>query len=69
MTVERVDLSASLTLERMAPVSASPTVQGQSSPENGEGKPRRRPPPPEEASTEPAGEDSEGPQHRVDSLA
>jgi hypothetical protein len=74
MTVERVDLSASLALERMAPVSASPAVQGRSSPENGEGKPRRRPPPPEDVSAEPAEpgpaeQDGEDPQHRVDSLA
>jgi hypothetical protein len=69
MTVERADLAASLSVERMAPVSGSPTVQGQSSPENGEGKPRRRPPPPEPASAEPGEEDGDEPQHRIDSLA
>jgi hypothetical protein len=68
MTVERADLSVSISLERMAPVAAPPTVQGQSSPENGEGKPRRRPPPPEEPAAEPAEEESEPPQHRIDSL-
>jgi hypothetical protein len=69
MTVERADLSVSLSLGRMAPVSVAPAVQGQSSPENGEGKPRRRPPPPEEASVESAEEGGEPPPHRIDSLA
>ena len=73
MTVERADLSSRLSVERMAPVPASPAVQGQSSPQDGEGKPRRRAPQPEEATVEPpseaAEEDSDPPQHRVDSLA
>ncbi len=68
MAVERVDLSVGLALQPMAPVSES-AVQGQSSPGSGEGKPRRRPPPPEEALAEPALEDGEDPQHRIDSLA
>jgi len=70
MTVERAELSASLSLERMAPVPAAPAVQGQSSPEDAEGKPRRRPPP-EEAAPETLKEDEDGdpPPHRVDSLA
>jgi hypothetical protein len=68
--VERADLSSSLGLERMAPVSVAPAVQGQSSPEDGEGKPRRRPPPPEKASAGPAAEEGgDPPPHRVDSLA
>jgi hypothetical protein len=74
MTVERADLSASLSLERMAPVAEAPAVRGQSSRENGEGKPRRRPPPPErESSAEPSKESDEvaddPPPHRIDSLA
>jgi hypothetical protein len=69
MTVERADLSVSMISERMAPVSVAAAVQGQSSPENGEGKPRRRPPPPEEVLVEPVEPDSDPPQHRIDSLA
>jgi len=69
MTVERADLSPSLSLERMGPVPSAPAVQGQSSPEDGEGKPRRRPPPPEQTSAEPSEEDTEEPHHRIDSLA
>jgi len=69
MTMERADLSVSLNPEPMAPVSATPKVQGQSSPGSGEDKPRRRPPPPEEAAAEPAEDDSDRPPHRIDSLA
>jgi|HubBroStandDraft_1064217.scaffolds.fasta_scaffold458958_2 hypothetical protein len=75
MTVERADLSVSsaVSLERMAPVAEAPAVQGQSSRENGEGKPRRRPPPEKEASVEPSSEPEEAaedpPVHRIDSLA
>ena len=73
MAVERAELSVSLSLERMAPVSVAPSVEGRSSPENGpengEDKPRRRPPRPGEASTDAAAENDDPPQHRVDSLA
>lgn len=73
MTVERADLSARLTLERMAPVPAVPAVQAQSSPEDGRGTPRRRPPPLDESAAEPSEEALEEaidpPQHRIDSLA
>jgi len=73
MTVERADLSAGLSLERMAPVAGSPAVQGQSSPQDEEGKPRRRPPPPGENAAEPSPEglpeDDDGSPHRIDSLA
>jgi hypothetical protein len=81
MTVERADLSTGLRLERMAPVASAPAVQGQSSPQDAEDKPRRRPSPPEKASAEPLQEASEEaseeasdeagdePQHRIDSLA
>jgi hypothetical protein len=73
MAVERADLSASLSLERMAPVPAAPAVQEQSSPEDGEGKPRHRPPPPQNPAAEPSPESSEEasdpPPHRIDSLA
>ena len=73
MAVERADLSVSLSLERMAPVSVAPSVEGRSlpdnGPENGEDKPRRRPPRPGEASADAAGENDDPPQHRVDSLA
>jgi hypothetical protein len=69
MTVEKADLSVSLSLERMVPVAPVPAVQGQSSPRDGEGKPRRRPPPPEETSVEPSEDDSDRPHHRIDSLA
>ncbi|MGA7694405.1 MAG: hypothetical protein WCA76_05215 [Candidatus Sulfotelmatobacter sp.] len=68
MTIERADLSVSLSLEQTAPVSGAPVVQEQASPEGGEGKPRRRPPP-EEAAAEPAEEDRDQPPHRIDSLA
>jgi len=81
MAVERADLSVSLSLERMAPVSVAPSVEGRSSPESGpengpengsedgDDKPRRRPPRPGEASADAAAENDEPPQHRVDSLA
>jgi hypothetical protein len=77
MTVERADLSASLNPERMAPTSPAPSVQGQSLPEDREGKGRRRPPPEKfsaELSVEPSAEPSEAeeidrPPHRIDSLA
>ena len=77
MAVERADLSVSLSLERMAPVSVAPSVEGRSlpdngpenGPENGDDKPRRRPARPGEASTVAAGENDDPPQHRVDSLA
>jgi hypothetical protein len=70
MTMERADLSITLNLERMAPVPAAPKVQGQSSVgEGGEDEPRRHPPPPEKPSAEPAEEDGDQPQHRIDSLA
>jgi hypothetical protein len=70
MTVERAGLSSSL--ERMVAVPEAPAVQGQSPPEDKEGKSRRRPPPPEDASaepSEPSEQDSDPPQHRIDSLA
>jgi hypothetical protein len=69
MTVERAELSGSLGVEQMAPVSAVPAVQGQSSRGDGEGKPRRRPPPPEETSAELSEDDSDRSPHRIDSLA
>lgn len=69
MAVERAELSVSLSLERMSPVSVAPGVQGQSSPESGQGRSRRRPPPPEEASTELVEGDSDPRPHRIDSLA
>jgi len=77
VAVERAELSVSLSLERMAPVSVAPSVEGRSSPENGpengpkngEDKPRRRPPRPGEASADAAAENDDPPQHRVDSLA
>lgn len=68
MTVERADLSASLSLERMAPVPAAPQVQGQSSPEDEEGKPRRRPPLEDEAAGKPLEEAGDPSTHRIDSL-
>jgi hypothetical protein len=67
--MEKADLSVSLSVERMVPVSVAPAVQGQTPPGNGEDRPRRRPPPPEEASAAPAEEDVDRPQHRIDSLA
>ena len=77
MAVERADLSTSLKLEPMAPVSTAPAVQNQASPEEGEGKPRRRPPPPEVTEAESSDQDTEKnqdegkdrPQRRIDSLA
>jgi hypothetical protein len=79
MTVEKADFPPSLSLERMAPVATPSAVQGQSSPEDEQGKPRRRPPPkasaePSEEASEKAGEDlnedlNEDPQHRIDDLA
>jgi hypothetical protein len=60
----------------MAPVAGATVVQGQSSPEDEEGKPHLRPPP-EEAAAEPSPEglpendddnDHRSP-HRIDSLA
>jgi hypothetical protein len=77
MTVERASLSASLSLERLAPAPSAPSVQGHSSPEDEdrEGKPRR-PPPQEKSAAEPSAEPSNGeneeidpPAHRIDSLA
>jgi hypothetical protein len=38
MAVERVDLSVSMALERMAPAPVASVVQGQSLPEEGKGK-------------------------------
>jgi len=67
--MEKADLSVSLNVEPMAPVSAAPKVQGQSSPGGGDDNPRRRPPPPEEASAEPSEDDTDRPPHRIDSLA
>lgn len=58
MTVERAGLSVGLSLERMAPVASAPSVQGQSSPQDGEDKPRHRPPP-QEPSAEPSQEASQ----------
>jgi hypothetical protein len=69
MAVERSDLSVNLSVDRMAPVSSSLAVRGQSAPRNGEGKPRRRPPPAAKASEELAEEDGDRPEHRIDSLA
>lgn len=69
MAVERTDLSLGLRIEPMAPVPVAPAVQGQSSPEDREEKPRHRPPPPEEPSAEPAPDETDPPQHRIDSLA
>jgi hypothetical protein len=68
MTVERADLSGSLSVEQMAPVSAAPAVQGQASSSGEEGKPPRRPPA-EETSAAPPEEDQDQPQHRIDNLA
>lgn len=61
MAVERPGPSINLSVDRMAPVSAPPSVAGQSPPRSGEGKdkPRRRPPPPEETSGRLAGEQPE----------
>lgn len=67
--MEKADLSISLNLERMAPVAAVPAVRGQSSPRDREGKPRHRPPPPEPVAPEAGEDDSDPPQHRIDSLA
>lgn len=70
MTMGKPDLSASLSLEQMAPVSGVPRVQGQSSPGGGgEDKPRRRPPPPEGAAEEKSEDDADRAPHRIDSLA
>jgi len=70
--MEGSDLSIRLNSEPAEPVSSAPAVQGQSSPQDGEGKPRRRPPPPEEAAAateQPKDQDEDRPQHRIDSLA
>jgi hypothetical protein len=70
--MEKADLSFSLNVGQTAPVTISPAVQGQSSPESGQGTPRRRHPPSDEASAESdeeAEEDEDRPEHRVDSLA
>jgi hypothetical protein len=71
MAVAIADLSVSMRFEGMSPVPVSPAVQGESSPETNEGKPRRRQPPPGEASGKQAKveEESDPPQHRIDSLA
>jgi hypothetical protein len=58
MTVERADLSTGLRLDHVAPVASAPAVQGQSSRQDGEDKPRHRPPP-QEASAEPSKEASQ----------
>jgi hypothetical protein len=52
----------------MSPVPVSSAVQGESSPETNEGKPRRRPPP-KEGPGKRAEDESDPPQHRIDSLA
>jgi hypothetical protein len=66
--MESSDLSIRLNIEPMAPVSATPPVQGQSPSGEGEGKPRRRPPAPEQAA-ESELDDEDRLEHRVDSLA
>jgi hypothetical protein len=68
--IERADLSLSSSLEQTVPIAGAPAMQGQASPEGGQGKARRRPPP-EDASADPPGpeEDLDRPQHRIDSLA
>jgi len=66
--MESSDLSIRLNVEQMAPVSATPAVQAQSSSGEKEGEPRRHPPPPEPAA-EPEQDDEDRPQHRIDSLA
>jgi hypothetical protein len=66
--MESSDLSISLNVEQMAPVSATPAVQGQSPSGEEEGKPRRRQPPPEPAA-DPDEEDEDRSLHRIDSLA
>lgn len=81
MTMERADLAVGLSLEQAVPVSPTPAVQGQDSPEAGQGKARRRPPS-EEASAElqegkegedededKGEDDKDQPGHRIDSLA
>ena len=68
MELEKAELSLNVSLERMAPVSAAPAVQGKSSPGEKQGKPRRRRPP-EEVLAEPEEEENKRPPHRVDSLA
>ena len=74
--MEGSDLSIRLNLEPTAAVEATPVVQGQAAPKDGEGKSRRRPPPEKQASGEleqPEDElekpEDEAPQHRIDSLA
>jgi hypothetical protein len=69
MAVAIADLSVRVRFESMSPVPVSSAVQGESSPETNEGKPRRRPPPPREASGKQGEEESDPPQHRIDSLA
>ena len=67
--MESSDLSIRLNVEQTAPVSEAPAVQGKSLAKNDEGRQRRRPLPPKEAAAEPAPEDGDRPQHRIDSLA
>lgn len=69
MAVAIADLSISIRFEGMSPVPVSSTVQGESSSDTNEGKPRRRPPPPGEAPGKQSEEESDPPQHRIDSLA
>jgi hypothetical protein len=79
MAVERAELASSLTFEQMEPVSRVPSVQGQSSQNGGEGKPRRRAPSPVDIAKQEVSEkavdeteeriEDELPLHRVDSLA
>jgi len=69
MTVERADLSDSLSSEQTAPVPAVQAAQSQASPTGGgEGKPSRRPPA-EQASAASPEQDQDPPPHRIDSLA
>ena len=68
MAVERADLSP-LDIELMAAVPVASAAPGQSWPEDREEKPRHRPPPPEEPPAEPAPEEGDPPQHRIDSRA
>ena len=70
MAIEKTDLSGGLSPEQTAPVAATPQVQGQASPEGGQGKGRRREPSPEtEDSEESAVEDGDRSPHQLDSLA
>jgi len=69
MAIEKTDLSGSLSPEQTTPVAATPPVQGQASPEGGQGKARRREPSSETDDQEQPVEDSDRSPHRVDSLA